>query len=154
MQGKFNELDSSGWGADMVQGIANGIRAASEGSPFKNTLNNFANLISSYIHFSRPDVGPLREYEKWMPDMVKGLSKTLLDASPILENATKELGNKLKTSLNIADFNNYNGIQKQIIESNKTIFTTPQIIFNVQELDEEKLQQCFNYVNKKFGSAY
>lgn len=45
-------------------------------------------------------------------------------------------------------------IHSSIIEQNKTVFTTPQIVFNVQELDEAKLQQCFNYVNKKFGSAY
>lgn len=45
-------------------------------------------------------------------------------------------------------------IHSSIVEQNKTIFTTPQIVFNVQELDEEKLQQCFNYINKKFGSAY
>ena len=41
-----------------------------------------------------------------------------------------------------------------LIDSQKTIFTTPQIVFNVQELDEAKLQQCFNYVNRKFGSQY
>lgn len=41
-----------------------------------------------------------------------------------------------------------------LVHTNKTVFTTPQIIFNVQELDEAKLQQCFNYVNRKFGSQY
>lgn len=45
-------------------------------------------------------------------------------------------------------------IHSSIVEQNKTVFTTPQIVFNVQELDEAKLQQCFNYVNKKYGSAY
>lgn len=45
-------------------------------------------------------------------------------------------------------------ISNNIINSTRTIFTTPQIVFNVQELDEAKLQQCFNYVNRKFGSQY
>ena len=45
-------------------------------------------------------------------------------------------------------------LKNKVIENTKTIFTTPQIVFNVQELDEAKLQQCFNYINKKFGSAY
>lgn len=45
-------------------------------------------------------------------------------------------------------------LNNQIANQNKTIFTTPQIIFNVQELDEAKLQQCFNYINTKFGSKY
>ena len=42
----------------------------------------------------------------------------------------------------------------KVIENSNTVFTTPQIIFNVQELDEEKLNQCFNYINRRFGSAY
>ena len=45
-------------------------------------------------------------------------------------------------------------LNSKIIENQKTVFTTPQITFNVQELDEAKLQQCFNYVNRKFGSQY
>lgn len=45
-------------------------------------------------------------------------------------------------------------LNSNLIESQKTIFTTPKIIFNVQELDEAKLQQCFDYVNRKFGSQY
>lgn len=45
-------------------------------------------------------------------------------------------------------------LKNKVIENTKTIFTTPQIVFNVQELDEAKLQQCFNYVNRKFGSKY
>ncbi len=51
------------------------------------------------------------------------------------------------------DFNLGN-INKKVMHSNNNVFTTPQIIFNVNELDEKKLQQCFNYINRKFGSAY
>ena len=47
-----------------------------------------------------------------------------------------------------------NKINPNTINSTKTIFTTPQITFNVQELDDKKLEQCFEYVNKKFGSKY
>lgn len=46
------------------------------------------------------------------------------------------------------------GMINNVIEKSKTIFSTPQITFNVQELDKEKLQQCFEYVNEKFGTAY
>ena len=45
-------------------------------------------------------------------------------------------------------------VNQSIIEKTKTIFTTPQITFNVQELDKERLEQCFSYINKKFGSLY
>ena len=45
-------------------------------------------------------------------------------------------------------------INQSVIDNTKTVFTTPQIVFNVQELDEAKLNQCFNYINRKFGSKY
>lgn len=50
--------------------------------------------------------------------------------------------------------NKMNSLNSKIVDSTQTIFTTPQIVFNVQELDEAKLQQCFNYINRKFGSQY
>lgn len=45
-------------------------------------------------------------------------------------------------------------LKHTLIGSTKTIFTTPQVVFNVQKLDDAKLEQCFNYINKKFGSQY
>ena len=56
--------------------------------------------------------------------------------------------NGLSTNINMG------AIRQSVIDQTKTIFTTPQIVFNVQELDEAKLQQCVNYVNRKFGSQY
>ena len=154
-QQKIKENKSYNWGIDMVSGLGDGIAAAGEGKSFTSKLAGLANKVASYIHFSRPDVGPLHEYEKWMPDMVQGLSKTLKSSSPLLEKSALQLSQKLKDSLDISrlDFGNTN-LSAKIIDRQKTIFTTPQIVFNVQELDEAKLQQCFNYINKKFGSAY
>ena len=82
-------------------------------------------------------------------------SKTLKKSSPLLENSALELSRKLKENLDISqmDFGKTN-LSSKVIDSTKTVFTTPQIVFNVQELDEAKLQQCFNYINRKFGSQY
>ena len=41
----------------------------------KNAVGDVASTIRSYLHFSVPDVGPLTDYESWMPDFMKGLSK-------------------------------------------------------------------------------
>ena len=88
------------------------------------------------------------------------LNSELLLTYSQLEKMTVKLTSSLNT-LNTASSKillNYSKLQSQltsqVINSSKTIFTTPQIIFNVQELDEAKLQQCFNYVNRKFGSKY
>ena len=51
------------------------------------------------MHFSRPDVGPLRDYETWMPDMVQGLSKTLQSAAPGLIDKVKALSGNMADAL-------------------------------------------------------
>ena len=59
------------WGKDFVEGIADGIRSAI--GRVKDAVKGVADKITSFLHFSRPDEGPLRDYETWMPDFIKGL---------------------------------------------------------------------------------
>ena len=103
--------DSKRWGEDMVEGLGKGISSKSNSSWFTSTLSRLASKIASYIHFSRPDVGPLREYEKWMPDMVEGLSKTLDKSSPQLINSVRNMSQEMADELNNNQLNpttNYN----------------------------------------------
>ena len=155
--------DSSKWGEDMVEGIGKGIQKKGNSSWFTGVLSGLAGTIASFLHFSRPDRGPLREYEKWMPDMIKGLSKTLQKSSPELLNTANNLSKNLSKELNFGVLSKLNlnslrvgqnEINTKIINGTKTVYTTPQITFNVQKMNEENLQECFNFINKKFGSQY
>lgn len=65
------------WGKDMIQGFINGITGSIGG--IVGAVKNVGSTIASYLHFSRPDVGPLRLYEQWMPDMMAGLAKGITD---------------------------------------------------------------------------
>ena len=87
------------WGVDMVRGIANGIRNAI--GYVTNAVSSVANKIKSFLHFSRPDEGPLAEYESWMPDMVEGLSDSLRKASPELISQTEALANGMSDAFNV-----------------------------------------------------
>lgn len=60
------------WGADFANGLANGISGAA--SKVVNAAKGLGDKIKSYLHFSRPDVGPLRDYETWMPDFMQGMA--------------------------------------------------------------------------------
>lgn len=84
---KFQELKDSAvnWGRDMVQGFINGITQKFEA--FKAKISEMAGIVRSFLHFSKPDEGPLRDYETWMPDMVEGLARSLTASSWKLENA-------------------------------------------------------------------
>ena len=84
---KFKELKDSAvnWGKDMVQGFIDGIQAKFE--PFRQKVRSLAETVHGFLHFSKPDEGPLRDYETWMPDMVEGLARSLTASSWKLENA-------------------------------------------------------------------
>ena len=61
------------WGSDMMNGLAGGINSAKD--TVANAAKSVASRISNFLHFTRPDEGPLREYEEWMPHMIDGMSK-------------------------------------------------------------------------------
>lgn len=89
------------WGKDMIQGFIDGIKNMI-GNVGK-AIGNIASTVTSFLHFSRPDKGPLRQYEKWMPDMIKGLSKTLNNSAPKLYAASKNLAQKISDNLDLTD---------------------------------------------------
>lgn len=87
------------WGVDMIQGIADGIKNTIH--KVTSAVSDVADKIKSFLHFSRPDEGPLAEYETWMPDMVEGLSDSLRKASPELISQTEALANGMSDAFNV-----------------------------------------------------
>lgn len=87
----FNDLKSamSRWGKDMIQNLIDGIR--SKINAVKNEISNLAGIISSYIHFSEPDVGPLSNFHTYMPDMIKELVQGIDKGIPQIQNAMTNL---------------------------------------------------------------
>lgn len=77
------------WGKDMIQGMIRGITSMIDG--VVGSVKNVASAIASVIHFSRPDVGPLRLYEQWMPDFMSGLAKGIRDNLWMVEDAADAL---------------------------------------------------------------
>lgn len=89
--------ESSIWGSDLVQGLAQGIKGAV--GWVANAALGIADTISRCLHFSRPDVGPLREYEKWMPDMMQGLAKGIRDNVGQVVRQAMALASELKDTI-------------------------------------------------------
>lgn len=77
------------WGKDMIQGMIRGITSMIDG--VVGSVKNVASAIASVIHFSRPDIGPLRNYEQWMPDFMSGLAKGIRDNLWMVEDAADAL---------------------------------------------------------------
>lgn len=93
-----------GWGRDMIAGFASGITQKINAVIEK--VKSLAGKVKSFLHFSRPDEGPLRDYEKWMPDFMEGLAKGIKDNMNKVELAAANVG----TTLNQSVFGNLDGV--------------------------------------------
>nr|UVX43830.1 MAG: SWI5-dependent HO expression protein 3 [Bacteriophage sp.] len=122
------------WGVDMISGIANGIRSAIH--KVTSAVSDVAGKIKSFLHFSRPDEGPLAEYESWMPDMVEGLSDSLRKASPELINQTEALANGMSDAFNAnggvstSGGRNYNSM----VEAFKDALSQVKVVMDDEEM--------------------
>ena len=85
------------WGKDLIRGFIDGI-IGNIGNLI-NSVKNVAATIASYLHFSRPDIGPLRDYETWMPDMMQGMASSLRANVYRLTDALDLVGNTMQKSL-------------------------------------------------------
>lgn len=90
--GSFNNLAANAvtWGYDMMSNFSAGIANASGGLIAQ--AQNVASQIASILHFSKPDIGPLSDADKWMPDMMDLLASGM----------NQNLGKIKSAALNVA----------------------------------------------------
>lgn len=89
-----------GWGRDFIQGLVDGIWDMI--GSVVDAVSSVANTITRYLHFSRPDIGPLRQYEEWMPDMLNGMARGIRENAWQLEDALNAATSNLQTNVNVA----------------------------------------------------
>lgn len=84
------------WGADFIDGMVKGIKNAAH--KVTEAAKGIADGIAGFLHFSRPDEGPLHEYETWMPDFVDGLVRTLKKNEFKITDEVKNMAGKMANS--------------------------------------------------------
>lgn len=81
------------WGADIIQGIVDGIKGAV--GKVGEAASSVAGKIKSFLHFSKPDEGPLRDFDTYMPDMidtmVKGISAGRSKVKEVIGNIASDI---------------------------------------------------------------
>ena len=91
------------WGKDMIQGLVNGIKSAT--SWVTDAVEGVGNTIRSFLHFSRPDEGPLADYETWVPDMMDGLRAGMLSNLTKVQDASRQVASALAGAFLPQDIN-------------------------------------------------
>ncbi|UZQ51584.1 phage tail tape measure protein [Clostridium kluyveri] len=91
--------EAFGWGADLVNGFVNGIKSGF--GAIGDAIGWIADKVYSLLHHTTPDEGPLKDDDKWMPDMMKNLADGIKNNTGIVMSAINNLvkGISNKTSL-------------------------------------------------------
>lgn len=93
------------WGSDFINGLKNGIFSGI--NKIVEGVKGLAGKIRSFLHFSRPDEGPLRDYETWMPDFIDGLAKGIDKNVYKVKDAMQSVADQMNTGITT----NLNGLQ-------------------------------------------
>lgn len=73
------------WGSDMIQSFIDGIKRMI--GKLTSAVTNVAKTISSYLHFSEPDLGPLSDFSESGGDMIDSFIKSMEREQPALVRA-------------------------------------------------------------------
>ena len=94
------------WGKDFINGLKNGIMAGV--NKIVDAVRKVANKIRSFLHFSRPDEGPLRDYETWMPDFMSGLADGIYRNIDKIKKAASDVSGTINSTITgrVADIAN------------------------------------------------
>ena len=85
------------WGAEFINGLKEGILSGVRG--IVDAVKGIGDKIRSFLHFSRPDEGPLRDYETWMPDFIDGMVKGINENVYKVSNAVKRVAKTMSESM-------------------------------------------------------
>lgn len=98
IKNKFKSIikEAKEWGSDFIDGFKQGI--LNRIKSLFSVVTSIPKKIRKLLHFSRPDEGPLRDYETWMPDMMDGLAKGIRDNAFKVEDEVKSLSSKMNVN--------------------------------------------------------
>ena len=92
------------WGADFGDGLASGIN--SRRNIIGEAASGLADIITSFLHFSVPDEGPLTTYESWMPDFMEGMAKGIKNNKYKVTDQIKGLASEMQLDINPGSIGN------------------------------------------------
>lgn len=125
-----------GWGRDIINGVVDGIRNAI--GKITDVMSDVASTISSFIHFSEPDEGPLSNFHTYMPDMMKQLAQGIRNGIPQIENAMDAMTRSMIPSMGDAGASGAGG--------NVTNTNTNTVSINVYGAQGQDVRQLANEI--------
>ena len=88
---------SSKWGSDMGSNFAGGISKMWQ--RVHDAAWSLASTVTGLLHFSRPDYGPMRDYEQWPVDFVNRYAELLKQSSPVIEKQSRAIAERMRDAM-------------------------------------------------------
>ena len=120
------------YGADFVSGFATGMHR--NNGLVANAAASIAQTIKSLLHFSRPDEGPLRDYEEWMPHMMQGLAQGIDENLWRVQQAASNIAGTIAQSTNVTNLGG--------------------VTFNITQNPGENGAMLARRINRQLGEVY
>lgn len=134
------------WGSDMINGFIKGITGAAKG--LYDSVKGIAKTIANFLHFSRPDIGPLRDYEAWMPDMIKGMAQGIKNNKEKLYDAVEGMADGMSVLMN-ASVASPQAVRTNSVSSNRSTSVVQNNSFSNSYTgtsgDSSQIRKAMNY---------
>lgn len=123
------------WGKDFIEGLVNGIKGKIDS--IGDAVKGVAGKIKSFLHFSTPDEGPLKNYAQWPKDFIQGYANGILRNKSIITNAAKSLAKDTSIKFNpgIVKANDVNSPMAKI----RNDFTTSKSTVNKNNIVDQPI---------------
>lgn len=84
-------------GRHFIDGFVEGIKEKM--AKVIDAVKNVAKTVQDFLGFSRPDKGPLHEYEEWMPHFMQGLAKGIRGSVGLVKGAVNDVAKTMALPL-------------------------------------------------------
>lgn len=119
----LSSFDSYTWGSHLAQGFANGI--SDNVKLIGNAALAGAEAAKAVLHFTRPDKGPLRDYEEWPVHFVSRYAELMKSQKPKLSNAALSLADSISAAMDTDTAAKYQAMIDDI-QHPKLVFPAPE----------------------------
>lgn len=107
-----NNVSGNTWGSHLASNIAGGLSSSVSKQAITLASNKVAGWISDILHHTTPEKGPLKDDDKWMPDMIDNFATGIEANAPKVYRQIKEVAKRIENELDLTE--TYNKMQATV----------------------------------------
>lgn len=119
---KFQDLKAKAltWGSDMIQGFIDGVLA--KWNALKETVANVAETVKSYLGFSEPEKGPMKDFNSWPKHMMQNYASGIESMRFLVKNAVADVSSDVAVLENPFSADEmYNAVRRGASDANVSL---------------------------------